>query len=139
MNRLKEKFLNRQFLTFGIIGVINTAIALLLNKGLLGLGTEVGTASIIADVLAVIPSYIMNMTFTYKQKMSWKSFLAFPTSYIPGWIISFVIVEVLSRGFGVPERFAKLASVPIYIPVNFLVMSFVVKKFSEPKQNDGAQ
>ena len=32
INKLKEKFLNKQFLTFGIIGVINTVIALLLNK-----------------------------------------------------------------------------------------------------------
>jgi hypothetical protein len=63
--------------------------------------------------------------------MSWKSFVTFPLSYVPGWIISFLIVEILSRGFGVPEQWAKLVSVPIYIPVNFLCMSFIVGKFSK--------
>ncbi len=128
LRKIKEKFLNRQFLTFGIIGVINTGVALILNKFILMLGAEVGLASIISDVLAFIPSYFMNMTFTYKKKYSWKSFFAFPVSYIPGWIITFFIVEILSRGFGVPERWAKMVAVPIYVPVNYLVMSFIVKK-----------
>lgn len=130
-NKIKEKFLNKKFLTFGIIGGFNTVVALLLNHGFIALGAEVGLASILADALAMIPSYILNMRFTYHEKMSWKSFVTFPLSYVPGWIISFLIVEILSRGFGVPEQWAKLVSVPIYIPVNFLCMSFIVGKFSK--------
>ena len=130
---IKEKFLNKQFITFGIIGVLNTVIALLFNKGLLLLSFEVGMASIVADVLAFVPSYVMNMTFTYKKKMSWKTFITFPISYVPGWIISFLIVEILHRFLGVPENYAKLCSVPIYVPVNYLVMTCVVNRFSKPK------
>ncbi len=137
--KIKEKFFTREFITFGVIGVLNTLIALLLNKGGLALGLEVGLASIVADVLAVVPSYLMNMHFTYRQKLSWKSFIAFPVSYIPGWIISFLIVEILSRGFGVPEQYAKLVSIPFYIPVNFLVMSVVVKKFGGGKRESAAK
>ncbi len=33
--KIKEKFLNRQFITFAVIGVINTVIALLINKALI--------------------------------------------------------------------------------------------------------
>ena len=131
---IKEKFLNKQFITFGIIGVLNTVIALLFNKGLLLLRFEVGMASIVADVLAFVPSYVMNMTFTYKKKMSWKTFITFPISYVPGWIISFLIVEILHRFLGVPENYAKLCSVPIYVPVNYLVMTYVVNRFSKPKE-----
>ena len=130
-NKIKEKFLNKKFLTFGIIGGFNTVVSLLLNHGFIALGTEVGLASILADVLSMIPSYILNMRYTYHQKMSWKSFVTFPFSYVPGWIISFLIVEILHRGFGVPEQWAKLVSVPIYIPVNFLCMSFIVGKFGK--------
>lgn len=132
---IKEKFLNRQFITFGVIGVLNTVIALLFNKGLLLLRFEVGMASIVADVLAFVPSYVMNMTLTYKKKMSWKTFITFPISYIPGWIISFLIVEILHRFLGVPENYAKLCSVPIYVPVNYLVMTYVVNRFSKPKEH----
>lgn len=132
---IKEKLLNKQFITFGVIGVLNTVIALLFNKGLLLLRFEVGMASIVADVLAFVPSYVMNMTFTYKKKMSWKTFITFPISYIPGWIISFLIVEILHRFLGVPENYAKLCSVPIYVPVNYLVMTYVVNRFSKPKEH----
>ena len=135
-NTIKEKFLNRKFLTFGIIGVFNTVFCLLLNRGFIALGTEVGLASILSDAISMIPSYLLNMKFTYHQDLSWKGFITFPLSYVPGWIISFVIVEVLHRLLGVPEQYAKLLSVPIYIPVNFLCMSFIVGKFA-PRKDKG--
>jgi putative flippase GtrA len=133
-DKIREKFLNRRFLTFGIIGVFNTVFCLLLNRGFISLGTEVGVASILSDAISMIPSYILNMKFTYHREMSWKSFITFPLSYVPGWIISFLIVEILHRLLGVPEQYAKLISVPIYIPVNFLCMSFIVGRFSKKKE-----
>ncbi|MGP1376907.1 MAG: GtrA family protein [Bulleidia sp.] len=139
LNKLKAKFLNRQFLIFGLIGVLNTGIALLLNKFLLALNAEVGVASMIADVLAFIPSYLMNMKWTYHKPYSWKSFLSFPVSYVPGWCITFLLVEILHHGFGVPIRYAKLASVPIYVPVNFIFMSFVVRKTAAPEKRPTAR
>ncbi|MBR2760847.1 MAG: GtrA family protein [Solobacterium sp.] len=131
--KIKEKFLNKKFLTFGIIGAFNTVFCLLLNRGFIAMGTEVGIASILSDAISMIPSYLLNMKFTYHQELSWKSFITFPLSYIPGWIISFLIVEILHRLLGVPEQYAKLISVPIYIPVNFLCMSFIVGKFGKKK------
>ena len=106
--KIREKFLNKKFLTFGIIGVFNTVFCLLLNRGFIALGTEVGIASILSDAISMIPSYLLNMKFTYHQELSWKSFITFPLSYVPGWIISFVIVEILHRLLGVPEQYAKL-------------------------------
>ena len=131
--KIREKFLNKKFLTFGIIGVFNTVFCLLLNRGFIALGTEVGIASILSDAISMIPSYLLNMKFTYHQELSWKSFITFPLSYVPGWIIYFVIVEILHRLLGVPEQYAKLISVPIYIPVNFLCMSFIVGRFGKKK------
>lgn len=134
IEKIKEKFLNRKFLTFGIIGALNTVFCLLVNRGLIALGMEVGLASIVADAIAMVPSYIFNMKLTYHKDLSWKSFITFPLSYIPGWIISFLIVEILHRLAGVPEQYAKLCSVPIYIPVNFLCMSFIVGKFGNKRK-----
>ena len=79
-NKIKEKFLNKKFLTFGIIGVFNTVFCLLVNRGLIALGTEVGIASILSDAIAMIPSYILNMRYTYHKEMSWQSFVTFPVT-----------------------------------------------------------
>ncbi len=137
--KIKEKFLNRKFLTFGIIGAFNTVFCLVLNHIFIAMGMEVGLASIVSDVISMIPSYLLNMKFTYHKELSWKSFVTFPMSYVPGWIITFLIVEILHRLFKVPEQYAKIAAIPIYIPVNFLCMSFIVNRFSAKKPEEGEE
>ena len=130
-NKIKERFLTKQFLTFGIIGVINTLVSQGLYMVLVGMEVAVGTASILSDVLSMIGSYFMNTYFTYKQKPTWKSAVTFPLSYIPGIIISALMVVLVVDILHAPKMFAKILSLPLYIPVNFLCMSFIMKKFGK--------
>ncbi|MBR2668847.1 MAG: GtrA family protein [Solobacterium sp.] len=130
-NKIKERFLTKQFLTFGIIGVINTLVSQGLYMVFVGLEVAVGTASILSDVLSMIGSYFMNTYFTYKQKPTWKSAVTFPLSYIPGIIISALMVVLVVDILHAPKMFAKILSLPLYIPVNFLCMSFIMKKFGK--------
>ena len=126
---VKEKFLNKQFITFGIIGVINTLSSQLFYMLFVFVKLNVGIASILGDALSMIGSYFMNMHFTYHKKVSWKSAVTFPISYLPGMIISAVIVLIVVDWCHGPEMWAKLISLPLYIPVNYLVMTFIVNKF----------
>ncbi|MBQ1468027.1 MAG: GtrA family protein [Solobacterium sp.] len=130
-NKIKERFLTKQFLTFGIIGVINTLVSQGLYMVFVGMEVAVGTASILSDVLSMIGSYFMNTYFTYKQKPTWKSAVTFPLSYIPGIIISALMVVLVVDILHAPKMFAKILSLPLYIPVNFLCMSFIMKKFGK--------
>ena len=123
---VKEKFLNKQFITFGIIGVINTLSSQLFYMLFVFVKLNVG---IVGDALSMIGSYFMNMHFTYHKKVSWKSAITFPISYLPGMIISAVIVLIVVDWCHGPEMWAKLISLPLYIPVNYLVMTFIVNKF----------
>ena len=129
--KIKERFLTKQFLTFGIIGVINTLVSQGLYMVFVGMEVAVGTASILSDVLSMIGSYFMNTYFTYKQKPTWKSAVTFPLSYIPGIIISALMVVLVVDILHAPKMFAKILSLPLYIPVNFLCMSFIMKKFGK--------
>ena len=130
-NKIKERFLTKQFLTFGIIGVINTLVSQGLYMVFVGMEVAVGTASILSNVLSMIGSYFMNTYFTYKQKPTWKSAVTFPLSYIPGIIISALMVILVVDILHAPKMFAKILSLPLYIPVNFLCMSFIIKKFGK--------
>ena len=131
---MKQKFLTRQFLTFGVIGVCNTLISQLIYMAFVYGNTPVGIASVLGDVLSMVFSYVMNMRFTYHQKMNWKSAVTFPLSYIPGIIISAVMVIIVVDWANAPKIWAKLIALPIYVPINFLCMSFIVKKFGKSKQ-----
>lgn len=132
--KLKEKFFTKQFLTFGVIGVCNTVISQLIYMAFVYGNTPVGVASILGDVLSMVFSYVMNMHFTYHQKMSWKSAVTFPLSYIPGIVISALMVIIVVDWANAPKIWAKLIALPIYVPLNFLCMNFIVRKFGKSSQ-----
>ncbi len=128
INKLVEKFFNRKFLTFAVIGAFNTVLAnvlyfLFVENNMF----DVGTASLVGDVIPMFFSYFLNMRYTYHERPTLKSALSFPLSYVPGFIINMVITVFVAQ-LGVVDSFAKLVSLPISIPVNFLCMSFIVKK-----------
>ncbi len=128
LNFVKEKFLNRKFLTFAIIGGFNTFFSQALYIFFVTLiALSPGTSSILGDVISMVFSYFLNMHFTYRQKPTLKTAMAFPLSYVPGFIINYVCT-VAAVAIGVPEVFAKLVSLPITVPVNFLCMNVIVKK-----------
>ena len=129
IEKIKEKILNKQFFTFGIIGVINTLSSQLFYMLFVFIKVNVGIASILGDALSMIGSYFMNMHFTYHKKISWKSAVVFPISYIPGMIISAIFVIIVVNICHGSEMWAKLISLPFYIPVNYLAMTFIVNKF----------
>ncbi|MFI3284277.1 MAG: GtrA family protein [Erysipelotrichaceae bacterium] len=127
INKLKEKFLSKQFLSFAIIGGINTIGSLLIYMVCVSIHIAVATSSLIGDVTTMIFSYFLNMHFTYHTKPSFKSFVTFPLSYIPGFIINMLITVIMVDTLGAPELLAKAFALPITIPLNYVVMSIIVK------------
>ncbi|MBQ9152741.1 MAG: GtrA family protein [Solobacterium sp.] len=136
IEKLKEKFMNKQFLTYGIIGVINTLNSQLLYMLFVKLGTEVGMSSILGDLISMVGSYFMNTYITYKQKPTWKSAVTFPISYIPGTIISALVTMIVVNVFHGPKMWAKLIALPIYFPINYLCMTFIMKTFGKTEEKN---
>ena len=132
--KIKKKFFTRQFLSFGIIGAFNTILTQVLYMLFVKAGLAAGLSSICADGIGIYVSYFLNMTFTYKQALTWKSAVTFPLSYLPGTVISAVIVMIVVNLCHGPALYAKIISLPIYIPINYLVMTFVVGKFGGKKK-----
>ena len=128
IDKIKEKFFNKAFLTFCFIGVINTLLAQLIYIFLVAYDLmEPGMSSIVGDVLTIAVSYVLNMKLTYHEKMSLKSAISFPISYIPGTIINAIIVLIVVDILHFPKIFAKAISLPITIPLNFICVSLIVK------------
>ncbi len=72
----------------------------------------------------MVVSYFLNMKFTYHEKPTLKSAIAFPIGYLPGIIISSVMTT-LAISMGIPKLFAKFITLPITIPLNFIYYFFV--------------
>lgn len=133
IQKLKEKFLSKSFLTFALIGAFNTILAQVLYMIFVQLNMEVSLSSVLGDVIPMFFSYFLNMHFTYHQKPNWKSFVTFPLSYLPGIIINMVMTVIFVDWLSVNKLFAKAFSLPLTIPINYLCMSFIVKLTSKKK------
>ena len=133
ISKIKDKFLNKQFLSFALIGGFNTVGSLLIYMIFVSFKVSVGISSLMVDVITMIFSYFLNMKFTYKTRCTLKSFVAFPISYIPGFILNMVITVLFVDILNAPEMFAKALALPITIPLNFVVMSIIVK-WSSPNE-----
>lgn len=128
IDKIKQKFMNKQFITFCFIGVVNTLLAQLIYVLLVGYDLmEPGISSVVGDVLTIAVSYVLNMKLTYHERLSWKSAISFPISYIPGTIINAIIVLIVVDVLHFPKIIAKAISLPITIPLNYICVSLIVK------------
>lgn len=135
VEKIIKLFLNRKFITFGLIGLLNTLMAQVLYV-LIASFTQlpVGIVAFISDMsLPMIVSYFLNLRFTYHEKPNIKSALSFPLSYIPGIAMGALVTEVAFM-LGVSRQLSKFVPLPITVPLNFLCVSLVIK-FS--KQTSG--
>ncbi len=131
LKSLKEKFLNKQFITFGFIGLLNTFLAQFFYYIFVAFtGLAPSVSSVIADILPMSVSYILNAKLTYHERLSWKAALTFPIAYLPGVIVNMLIVVFVVNILHLPKEMAKLISLPITIPLNFICVSFIMKKTS---------
>lgn len=110
---------------FGIVGVINTgtyyALYLLLQTMLPYL-----VAHVCAFALAMVGSYFLNCSFTFRAKPSWQSFLLFPLSNAANFVITTLGLYVLVQHLGMDERIAAIPAAAIAIPITFLVAQFTL-------------
>ncbi|MFV0380345.1 MAG: GtrA family protein [Anaerorhabdus sp.] len=133
---IKNKFFNKQFLIFGIIGFVSTAISQISYYiGVAFFSLTPSIASIVADLLPMPISYILNTVLTYNKKLNLKAALTFPLAYIPGIIANMLIVIIVVNILHFPKEVAKLISLPITIPMNFICVSFIINKWGKKGDN----
>ena len=139
INKIIAKFYDKKFLIFCIIGAVNTILAQIIYMILVALSLcAPGPASVMGDVLTIAVSYVLNMKLTYHEKISLKSALSFPVSYIPGTLINMLIVVIVVNILRFPKIFAKLISLPITIPLNYICVSLIVK-ITKKELNDNVK
>lgn len=133
IDKVKNVFLTKKFGSFFVIGLFNTGCSQLLYMVFVVMNIAAGLSSILSDAVTMVFSYFLNMKFTYQLKPSLKTFVTFPLSYIPGWIVNALMVILCVDVLMIDKLWAKLVSIPITVPLNFVVMSFVMKVVNKSK------
>ena len=133
--KIKELFI--QFFKFGIVGAINTILSYVITNGcyyLLSLNEQF--SNIIAFVITVFISFMLNGKFVFNNKQNersfWKSlFKVFWAYSITGLFLTAILLYVEERIFGIPHYIATLMNLVITVPTNFILNKFWAYKEKE--------
>jgi putative flippase GtrA len=127
-NRLSHPMVAKM-VSFGIIGLGNTVIDLaIFSLAYKVLGLPLVPANVLAWMVAVSGSYVMNTMITFRAEsgrvLRRKDYFSFVASGILGVIATTTTLVVLSNFM--PVLYAKLASILAGFVVNFTMSHFVV-------------
>lgn len=119
-----------QFVKFGIVGGVNTVLSYAITNGgyyLLHLHEQI--CNIIAFVITVFISYLLNGKFVFKEndekRNFWKSLLKVYASYsITGLFLTAILLYVEEQILGIPHFIATLMNLVVTIPLNFILNKF---------------
>lgn len=122
------KFEVREFITFAIVGVINTATYYgFYLVGLKGLGLAYMISHFSAVILSMIISFFLNSYVTYKVKPTLKKFLMYPLTQLVNIAVTAILLYILVDGLHVNSSIAPLAALIVTVPVTFVVTGKVLK------------
>jgi len=124
---IKYKKMVYQFIKFGIVGLSNTAISLLvyyffiwLNKDLYIIGNVMGF------IVSVVNAFYWNnrYVFTNEGKNNLRTFLRSCIIYTFTFLLSTILLFIWVNKIGILEEIAPLINLCITIPLNFLLNKF---------------
>lgn len=124
-----KMFLTREFLSFLIVGGINTVSNIIFSTIYSLFIPNTTIAFFPGYITSNVVSYLLNSYLTFKEKLGFVKFIKFFISYIPNFVIQTVIVYLFDRFVhGAPVLAYAIAAV-IGVPVTFVFMKiFAFKK-----------
>lgn len=120
------KLLQIEFVRFGVVGIIATAIHYGLYYILYHF-INLNIAYTVGYLISFCCNFWLSAKFTFKEEATAKRGVGFAFSHLINYGMQILVLNIALR-LGVPEP---LAPVPVYlicIPVNFLLVRFVFKK-----------
>ena len=101
----------KQFVKFGIVGAINTILSYaIMNIGYYIFNIHEQICNIIAFIITVFISFLLNNKFVFKENAENRS-----------WIKSLIKVYIEEQILGIEHYIATLMNLVITIPINFIL------------------
>lgn len=123
---LLMKFLNREFIRFIIVGLINTISTYLIYLFLLNF-ISYNVSYIISYISGVAIAFILNSSYVFKTKITLRKTIKYPLVYLFQYIINALVLNILIKNGVVNEILAPVLVVVFSIPVTYLLTKFILK------------
>ena len=122
---MKTKPLVKEFIRFGVVGVLATA----LHYGIyyvLQSFINVNVAYTTGYVISFIVNFYLTSYFTFGTTPSWKKLVGMGGAHLVNYLLHIILLNVFLY-LGVSKAWAPVPVFAIAIPVNFLFVRFVFK------------
>ena len=118
---LKYTFINIKFLFFCLFGFLNTFNTAFFSwLGHLFLQDNV--AAVFGYGISLSIAFLLNCFFTFKIKPSMFSYFKFLISYIPSFIIYFLLTFLTINTLDIPQFWATVVAVAAGGPITFIII-----------------
>ena len=121
IEKFKKMFFSQEFLSFVIIGIINTFNGVVFSYIYSSFLNE-NLAFIFGYISGLIISYFLNSKITFKEELKLIKFVKFAISYIPNFIIQNIVVILVFNIMGWHKLIAYALAAAIGVPVTFILM-----------------
>ena len=132
MKKLFYKFIHtfftKKFLEFTILGGINTLNTAIFSH-IANKIVQENIATVIGYIISLTIAYFINCMVIFKDKLSINGYIKFWISYIPNFIIFFLVTFITINTLGLPQFWATVLAAMVAGPVTFIIMKiFAFKK-----------
>lgn len=119
------KFNIREIIRFGIVGIIATII----HYGIylaLNLIIVSWIAYSIGYGISFLGNFYLSNRFTFKTKPTFKKGVGFGLNHFINYLLQVILLSVFIK-LGMPDKYAPIPVFCIAVPINFLMVRFVLK------------
>ncbi|MEU0627886.1 glycosyltransferase [Streptomyces sp. NPDC005989] len=115
----------RQFIEFGLIGIINTAVYLAVYASL-NVWIPYLTAHVIGYAVSVVGSFLLNSCITCRTKPTWHAFVRYPLSSVVNLVLTGILLYLGVSGLGMDKNIAAVAAGILATPFSFLLARWAI-------------
>lgn len=123
LRKIKDTFLNKRFLKFCLAGIINTFNAAFFSW-LVHFFLQDNLAAALGYIFSLTINFCLNCKFIFKRRMNLRSYVRFLLSYIPSFLIYFLVTFVTINTLGLEQFWGTVFAAMAGGPITFLIIKF---------------
>ncbi len=130
----KRIFLNRRFVLFCLFGCINTFNTGWISTASVYIIPSKNIGAIIGYFGSLSIAFLLDSKFVFRRRPSRRRYLRFLISYIPNFIIYFLVTFMTINTWHLPQFWATTLATLIGGPVTFVIIQFYAFKPKHQQQ-----
>lgn len=122
--RLRRVFLSRRFLTYCLLGIVNTFNTAWISTAASRVVPNRNAAALVGYFASLSGAFLLNCRFVFYNRPNLRRYARFLLSYVPNSIIYFLVTFMTINTWRLPQFWATALASMIGAPVTFVIIQF---------------